>query len=367
MFQLNDANFAEHPIHSRESPLPDDSGRGRGWGRKTLKFSLRFNNDLPAREYIAYAQLAESVGFDQFWVSDDLFLRSAPVILSAVALATERIEIGTCILNPFTMHPAEMAMFAATLDELSGGRFNLGLSAGAADFMRWLGLAFDLPRTRIVETVAAINKLTSNQKAAMDGRVLRWSDEAWLRFESRRRVPIYLGAMSPRMLEEIGAVADGGLPLLFPPEHYANVLPHVARGLARAGRSLEEIDLAACIWCSVSEDQAGAEAALADKIAYYGHAMSPLILEQLGLTRDDFEGIRYLYHVAGDVAAARRLVTPAMMRIGIAGRTSDLIERLEKLAALGAAHMSFGPPLGPDISAAIQAIGRDVIPYFSPD
>ena len=332
-----------------------------------MKFSLRFNNDLPVREYVTYAKAAEAAGFDQFWVSDDLFLRSAPVILTAVALATERIEIGACILNPFTMHPAEIAMFAATLDELSGGRFNLGISSGAEDFIRWLGMEYRYPRTRIVETVAAINKLTSNQNAAMDGQVLKWTEEAWLRFESERRVPIYLGAMSPLMLEEIGAIADGGLPLLFPPEHYATVLPYIETGLARAGRSLADIDLAACIWCSVSADQHSAEAMLADKIAYYGHAISPLILQKLGLKREDFEPIRQAYHVAGNVKAARQLVTPQMMRIGIAGTSQALISRLEQLAALGVRHMSFGPPLGPDILAAINTLGRDVIPHFAQD
>ena len=202
-----------------------------------MKFSLRFNNDLPVQEYLSYAKAAESAGFDQFWVSDDLFLRSAPVILSAVAMATERIEIGTCILNPYTMHPAEIAMFAATLDELSGGRFNLGISSGAEDFIHWLGLEFRHPRTLVVEAIDVINKLTSNENARTSGKVLRWTEEAWLRFESRRRVPIYLGAMSPKMLEEIGAIADGGLPLLFPPEHFANIFPYVEKGLARAGRS----------------------------------------------------------------------------------------------------------------------------------
>ena len=329
-----------------------------------MKFSLRFNNDLPVRDYVTYARAAEEAGFDQFWVSNDLFLRSASVILSAIAMATERIEIGTCILNPYTIHPAEIAMFAATLDELSGGRFNLGISSGAEDFIGWLGMDFDLPRTRIVESINAINKLTSNANAATDGRVLRWTEEAWLRFESRRRVPIYLGAMSPKMLEEIGALADGGLPLLFPPEHYQNVLPHVKRGLQRSGRALDEIDLAACIWCSISADQDAAEAVLADKIAYYGHAMSPLILQQLGLTQNDFEPIRRAYHVEGDMEAARRMVSPQMLRIGIAGSTDLLIERLEGLASLGLRHLSFGPPLGPDILSAIEAIGRDVIPQF---
>src|SRR2546425_798812 len=77
------------------------------------------------------AQAAEAAGFDQFWVSNDLFLRSVWIILSSVAQATERIQIGTCIVNPYTLHPAEMAMAAATLDELSNGRFLLGLSSGA--------------------------------------------------------------------------------------------------------------------------------------------------------------------------------------------------------------------------------------------
>src|SRR5262245_58547966 len=100
-----------------------------------MKFSLRLNNDHSVSNYVRLAQLAESSGFDQFWVSDDLFFRSAPVILTAVALATTRLEVGTCILNPYTINPAEIAMTAATLDEVSGGRFNLGLSSGAADFL----------------------------------------------------------------------------------------------------------------------------------------------------------------------------------------------------------------------------------------
>ena len=332
-----------------------------------MKFSLRFNNDLPVRDYIRYVAAAEEAGFDQFWVSNDLLLRSAPVILSALAMSSESIEIGSCILNPFTLHPAEIAMFAVTLDELSGGRFNLGISSGAADFVRWLGMDFSCPRTRVLEAISAINKLTTNQNAAMAGAALKWTDEAWLRFESDRRVPIYLGAMSPKMLEAIGEVADGGLPLLFPPEHYANVLPHVERGLARANRSLDDIDLAACIWCSLSDDKEAAEAMLADKIAYYGHAMSPMLLAQLGLSQADFEPIRRLYHVAGDKQSARKMVTPQMLHVGIAGTAETLIERLEGLAALGVRHFSFGPPLGPDIEAAIDTIGHRIIPHFAQD
>jgi 5,10-methylenetetrahydromethanopterin reductase len=329
-----------------------------------VKFSLRLNNDLPVADYIRLARAAEAAGFDQFWVSDDLFLRSAPVILAAVAAATERIEIGTCIVNPYTLHPAEMAMMAATLDELSGGRFNLGLSSGAGEFLKWVGITPEKPLTAVVETVRAVNALLSGERAALDGTFLRWTNEAYMRFTPRRRVPIYIGALSPNMLAAIGEHADGGLPLLLPPEHYETVLPYIRDGAARAGRSLDDLDIAACVWCSLSDDRAAAEDALREKIAYYGHAMSPLLWERLGLTRTDFDPIEHAVMVENDMGRAKALVTPAMLRIGVVGTPRDLIARLEGLVALGVKHLSLGPPLGPDVLAAVEAAGREVIPHF---
>src|SRR5512141_101974 len=123
-----------------------------------MHYSLRLNNDLALSQYIAMAQAAETGGFDQFWVSNDLFLRSAPVILAAVATATRKIEIGTCIVNPYTINPGELAMMAATLDELSGGRFNLGMAAGAADFLKWVGIEQRRPLAAVTETAQVIRQ-----------------------------------------------------------------------------------------------------------------------------------------------------------------------------------------------------------------
>lgn len=329
-----------------------------------MKFSLRLNNDRPVAEYVALAQAAEAAGFDQFWVSDDLFLRSAPVILTAVAAKTERIEIGTCIVNPYTINPAEIAMMAATLDEYSGGRFNLGISSGAPDFLKWIGIETEMPRTAVVESIEAINRLLLNERAPVAGKFLRWTDETYLRFKSERRVPIYIGAMSPKMLGEIGRIADGGLPLLFPPEHFKNVMPYIQQGLDDAGRPIDAVDVAACIWVSVSDDREAAEDVLKEKIAYYGHALSPLIWDQLGLTRADFAMIEQAIMVENDVEKAKSLVTTPMMNIGIAGNSQDLIARLEGLVEMGVNHISFGPPLGPDLLEAVQVLGRDVLSHF---
>ncbi len=326
-----------------------------------MRFSLRLNNDLPIDHYVALARAAEEAGFDQFWVSHDLFLRSAPVVLAAVAQATERIEIGTCILNPYSMHPAEIAMAAATLDELSGGRFNLGLGAGAEEFLKWVGVARERP---LATTRAALLQL----RAVLDGDPAPgWATEAYLRFGERRggrRIPVYLAALSPRMLRLAGELADGALPLLFPPEHYETVAPLIHDGAARTGRDLAGFDLAACIWCSVSDDHAAAERVLRDKIAYYGHALSPLIWDRLGVREEDFRPIEQALMTDRDPERARALVDERMLRIGVVGTPADLVPRLEGLVAMGARHLSFGPPLGPDPLAAVRSIGREVIPRF---
>ncbi len=104
---------------------------------------------------------------------------------------------------------------------------------------------------------------------------------------------------------------------------------------------------------------------LRDKIAYYGASLSPLIWQQLGLTREDFLPLEQALTVERDPLKARQLVTDKMLRIGLVGTAKELIPRLESLVAAGVRHLSFGPPLGPDPLAAIEALGREVIPYFA--
>jgi 5,10-methylenetetrahydromethanopterin reductase len=329
-----------------------------------MRFSVRLNNDLGLDEYVALGRAAEQYGFDQFWVSDDLFFRSAPVIVAAVLQATERIEVGTGILNPYTIHPSELAMLAATLDELSGGRFALGLAAGAPSFLRWVGIDQTRPLRAMRETVAAVRALLAGERGPLDGEFLRFTGEAYLRFRAPRVTPIYLGAMSPGMLRLAGEVADGALPLLLPPEHYFAAAPLLGDGASRRAPGLGRLDLAACIWVSLSADRTAARRALAEKVAYYGHALSPMLLDRLGLAAADFDPIRRAMITEGDLERALRLVDDRMLRIGVVGDPGEVIARLEPLVAAGARHLSFGPPLGPDRLAALALLGRDVLPHF---
>lgn len=319
-----------------------------------LTTSLRLNNDLPAERFVRLAVLAEEAGFDQIWISNDLFWRSAPVLLAAAAGATSRIALGAGVFNPVSMHVAEIAMAAASLHELSGGRFRLGLGAGADEFLEWAGLRVDTPLTRTRRALKDLRALLSGETP--NG----WRTEGHLR-TGPVSVPIYVGAMGPRMLRLAGELADGALPLLFPPEHYPTAAEQVEEGARGAGRAPDSLDVAACVWCSIDSDAARARRALAEKIAYYGASFSPYLLDRAGLSLADFRPIQGAMS-AGDMEAAAGMVTPAMLALGIAGSTQEVAERCAGLVAAGARHISFGPPLGPDLEQAVGALGRGVLP-----
>ena len=256
-----------------------------------MRFSLRLNNDLTVPQYVELAKDAEERGFDQIWVSDDLFFRSTAVILTAVAMNTSRIGVGSCVLNPYTINPAEIAMMAATLEEVSDGRFLLGMSAGAAEFLGWVGIRHGSPLTSVRESVTAIRRLLDNEGGEFAGEYIKWEREAYLRFRAERRVPIYIGGMGPRMLELAGEIGDGALPLLFPPEHFYEARRVVGNGQVRSDDPEKEFDFATCIWVSASRDRASARSVLAQKVAYYGSAMNEGLLANLGLEKADFEPI----------------------------------------------------------------------------
>ena len=235
---------------------------------------------------------------------------------------------------------------------------------GAGEFLKWIGLEQPQPLALMRASILAIQALLRGDAAggAPPRGALPWTRDAYLRFKAPRATPIYLGAMSPGMLRLAGELCDGVLPLLFPPEHYYTVRPLVAEGLARRTAPAPAFDLAACIWVSLDADRALARQALAKKIAYYGHALSPLIYERLGVSRGDFRPIEQTLVQERDEAKAAAMVSDAMLRIGVVGDAGDLLARLRPLIAAGARHLSFGPPLGPDPLRAIEYMGRAVLP-----
>jgi 5,10-methylenetetrahydromethanopterin reductase len=151
---------------------------------------------------------------------------------------------------------------------------------------------------------------------------------------------------------------------LFPPEHYFGVQPYLEEGMQSRAENLSNLDFAACFWISLAEDEAAAHRTLAEKIAYYGPSLGTLVLERLGLTAEDFAPISQAVMIENDMDGACELVDERMMHIGVMGQPDALIDRLEPLVEAGARHLSFGPPLGPDLQLAIELLGSRVLPHF---
>ena len=328
-----------------------------------VRFGVRFNSASgTVAQVVRWARLAEDLGFDDVWYCHDLLLRDAWVVLTAVAVATRRIRIGTCIVNPFSASPAELAMRAATLQEVSGGRFVLGIGPGDPPALDWVGLRQRRPVRGLREAIGLLRALLRGEAAPSEGDVFRgWTTGARLRFPLHPvPVPIYVGGQGPRVLELMGEVADGGLPIAFPPETVTAAVAHIRAGAARRGRSLQDFDVAACVWWAVDETVAQAQAALRPLIAYYGPSLRAETLAPIGLTPSDFDGIREAVR-AGDLRRAEALVTAPMYRLAITGDPDLVLEQVAWLRAQGVTQINIGPPLGLDKDRALRLTAQRIL------
>lgn len=306
------------------------------------------------------AVVAETAGFDQIWTGNDLFGEPGLVTLAAIAMKTSRIRFGSGVIDPVSLHPAQIAMFASGLQEISGDRFLLGLGAGSDVFFSWAGIEPKKPVVRTREAVLAIRELVAGRSpAGVPGAGDFWTPNAKLR--SFRPVPIYIGAMGPRMLDLTGRIADGALPLCLPPRHVYRVVDQISAGAARTGRTIDNLDVAACVWASISDDRDEARALMARHIALYSGSLSTDALAANGLDPQEFAHTQELM-LAGREQEAFDSVTDSMLELGIVGGVDDVIEQCAQLIDAGVKHISFGPPMGPDPMGAVRLIGAKVLP-----
>ncbi|HXG67099.1 MAG TPA: LLM class flavin-dependent oxidoreductase, partial [Blastocatellia bacterium] len=173
---------------------------------------------LDRRELLECVRAADACGYDSFWLPE-AWEREAFATLAEIALRTERIGIATGIINVFSRSPALIAMGAATLDEISGGRVRLGLgTSGARVIEDFHGVPYRKPLTRLKETIQIIRLLLAGERVDFEGDCFRLK-RFKLGFKPLRAdIPIYVAALTPKSLRQLGHVADGWLPTHWPRE-----------------------------------------------------------------------------------------------------------------------------------------------------
>ncbi len=198
---------------------------------------------LPASALIEYAVQADSAGFDSVWFSEIMFA-DAFTPAAAAAGRTRNIHLGTGVIGPWSRSPLVSAMTAASLSEISQGRLRLGIGSQAAPYVNnWHGRNYKKPLTAVREYVTILQRILSGQPAEMEGELFRIRDFQYP-LPLLYSVPVYIGAIGPRMIELAGELADGVLGVLWTPAYLEKtVMPRLKTGAGHSGRDLASFDI----------------------------------------------------------------------------------------------------------------------------
>lgn len=203
-----------------------------------------------------YGRIAEEAGFESLWVTERYFHEETFSLLGFLAAATQRIKLGVGVVNPYTRHPALLAMASATVDRLSGGRFLLGLGRSDRPVIQdKMGIPYGNSRAALEETVSHLRRLLSGERiSAATGR-FKLSSARLATTPAQQKLPIYLAAIGAKGLRLAGAVADGVLLNAYVPPAYVRYAVEEVRNAAKAaGRDPQAIDIACMLVVRLTDD-----------------------------------------------------------------------------------------------------------------
>ncbi len=290
------------------------------------------------RELIECVKTADACGYDSFWMPE-AWERDAFSVLTELALHTKQIHLATGIVNVFSRTPALLAMSAATVDEISGGRFRLGLgTSGARVVEDFHGCQFNKPLTRLKETIQIIRLLLAGQRADFNGECFELR-RFKLGFKPLRAdIPIYVAGLAPKSLRQIGELADGWLPTHWPRAQLQQGIAQIRAGCEAASREVSEIEIAPFVNTKVSDDLTSARKAARLPLAYYIGGMGDFYrdsLSRLGFA-EEASKIHRLWQT-GRRKEAINCVTDAMVdAVTICGSLETCRAGLDQMQTYGA-------------------------------
>jgi 5,10-methylenetetrahydromethanopterin reductase len=316
------------------------------------------------RDGIELVRYAESKGFDAVWQADSRLVRDAVVPMAAFAASTERIKIGSGVIDIWTRNPARLASTFSTLDDLAPGRMICGLGAWWDPLASKVGIHRDKPLRVMREVVTAVRGLLNNETVTMDGYHVHLDGVELDYVHQERRpkdVPIYIGATGMQMMELAGEIADGVvLNYLVSPDYNVRALEALERGVAKAGRTLDDLDRPQLVVCSVDTDRRAAlDGARLLVTQYLGQ--QPHIMKASGVPQELLDEIGEVLTwpaTHDEVVAASRLVPDEIVQMITASGTPDEVRaKVDEYVANGCTCPILYP-LAPDVHLMIDTFSR---------
>ncbi len=316
------------------------------------------------RDGLRDVRYAAEMGFEAVWQAESRLVRDAIVPMAAYAAVTERLRIGSGVINNWTRNIGLLAATFLTLDDLAPGRIIAGLGAWWDPLARNVGIHRRKPLTAMRETVIVLRRLLNMERVTFHGEFVHVDgielDVVHGRREPRQ-VPIYIGATGPKMLALAGEIADGVLlNYCVPPEYNDWALDQIAKGARKAGRTLDEIDRPQLIVASVDHDREAAIDRTRELLVQY-LAQQPHIAKASGVSE---EVVREIQSILGwpatheQIQRAKHLVPEELIhRITASGTPEEARAKVQEYLDRGAT------------SPVLYSVGGDVrllIETFSP-
>jgi 5,10-methylenetetrahydromethanopterin reductase len=331
-----------------------------------MKIDIEFNSgaQLPMNAIPDLARAAEAHGFDCAW-GGEANNKDPTVMLSAIAAVTTRLKVGSAIYHILGRTPATLALQAMGLDELSGGRFLLGIGSSNPTIAKWHGQSFDRPLSRIQEYIEITRAAMRGEKLNFEGKFFTAQNFKMAFKPSGRSIPIYVAAFGPKMTRLAGRISDGVLINMANPTEISRIAAEVKAGAQEAGKDSSKMEIICKIRCSIAPNYGVAREALSHALTYY--ALADYYRELLGRMgfAEEIEAMRAAWKTGG-FHAARALISDRMFNsLPLVAATSapEVVEQIRPYIEAGATRIIL-----PYVAASDDIVGemKNFIDYWSP-
>ena len=293
------------------------------------RVGVGFSGGMSPQDIVKCVKVAEELGYESAWVAEghggDQFS-----VLTACALATEKIKLGTSITSVFVRTAPTIAMAAASVDYFSNGRFVLGMGTShKVQVEPEHGLEFTKPVQRLRECVDIVRGILKDSDVNYHGEIYDidrfdpWFDPL------RKEIPIYVAAVFPKMLEICGEISQGAILTWCTLDHAELAAWHVGVGARNAGRAPGDVEVASLLPCAVSDNRESARDLMRQPIASYAGRFPRYrkLMVDAGFP-DEIEKVRVAWQ-AGNIQESLNLVPGALIdKIGLVGTAGEVQEKL---------------------------------------
>ncbi len=334
----------------------------------TVEFAMSHSTERPPAEFIDLIKTTERAGFDSVWITDSgLQGRDCYPYLTLCALNSHKLIIGTGVTNLLSRHVGITSNAINSIDELSNGRAILGISAGGPWNLAELGLRAPVPSGFFLEKALQIKKLLEGETVTFSGA----KGPAKLSFGRIRRVPLYVAATGPKMLEISGEIADGVIVSTGVNSKCIEFAKKkIEEGAKKSKRDPQKIKLVNWTFCGLAKDRKAAVDSVRP-LAMWSPALYPFLAEIADSSTKDLKLIKEASLNKHDFVKmtqiTKMLSEEFILKFGIAGTTDQCIEQLKDLSKTGVhqiAILTGEHGVGQEVKGVVEQFGREIIPAF---